>query len=277
MIIVLFSLLGLVIGSFLNVVIIRHKEKGIGGRSGCMSCRGQLGTLDLVPIFSWVYLRGRCRQCGSRISIQYPLVEASTAILFAGMIYGLMLSPSFDLLSVHTCVTVVISMVILCLLIIITAYDIRHTIIPDSWSYGFACMALLWTLLVYGFTLSTAYWAIMAALVCAFPFAALWLVSGGRWMGLGDAKLALGIGALLGIADGITALLIAFWAGAGVSIIFLILLPRLLKAMKIKKLRSLRMYSLKSEVAFGPFLIFGCILVWYMNMYGFPLHIVYFV
>ncbi|MDB5187706.1 MAG: prepilin peptidase leader peptidase (prepilin peptidase) / N-methyltransferase [Candidatus Kaiserbacteria bacterium] len=277
MVIILFLLLGLVVGSFLNVVIIRHKEKGIGGRSGCMSCREQLAAQDLIPVFSWVYLRGRCRQCGSRVSVQYPLVEASVAILFAGMIYGLMLSPTFDPSSIYSLVTLGIGLVIICLLVMITTYDIRHTIIPDSWSYGFAIAALFWTLSVYGFTLTVLYWAVVAALVCALPFAALWLVSGGRWMGLGDAKLALGIGALLGITDGFTSLLIAFWGGAGVSIVFLILLPRLVKMLGLKKFLRLRNFSLKSEVAFGPFLVFGCILVWYMNLYGLPLHILNFV
>jgi leader peptidase (prepilin peptidase)/N-methyltransferase len=78
-----FGILGLCMGSFLNVVILRRGRRAFSGRSSCMSCAKTLAWYDLVPVVSWVFLRGRCRACGSSISIQYPLVEGATAILFA--------------------------------------------------------------------------------------------------------------------------------------------------------------------------------------------------
>jgi leader peptidase (prepilin peptidase)/N-methyltransferase len=78
-----FGTLGLCVGSFLNVVILRQGTGAFSGRSSCMSCAKTLAWYDLVPIASWVFLRGRCRACDSSISIQYPLVEGATAILFA--------------------------------------------------------------------------------------------------------------------------------------------------------------------------------------------------
>ena len=82
-----FGILGLCVGSFLNVIILRRGKRSLSWRSECMSCAKTLAWYDLIPIASWVILRGRCRACGSSISIQYPLVEAATAILFA--VFGL--------------------------------------------------------------------------------------------------------------------------------------------------------------------------------------------
>jgi Bacterial Peptidase A24 N-terminal domain len=77
-----FGMFGLIVGSFFNVVIIRGTGALIG-RSACMSCGKTLAWYDMVPVVSWFLLRGRCRTCGSALSIQYPLVEGATAILFA--------------------------------------------------------------------------------------------------------------------------------------------------------------------------------------------------
>lgn len=273
MLIAFSAILGLIVGSFLNVVILRHKEKGIGGRSGCMSCGALLTWRDLIPIASWIILAGRCRHCGSRVSIQYPLVEGTTAVLFAGMTHALI--PSVvSVVTTDTLVTLLISFGIIALLVMIAVYDIRHTIIPDEWSYGFASLSLLWTLSQNGYSVEVGLWGVLAALVCASPFAALWFVSRGRWMGLGDAKLALGIGSLLGVINGITAILIAFWIGALVSILFLIVLPRIIHLLRLGYRRSYR-FSMTSEIPFGPYLIFGCILIWYTNLYGFPIQILY--
>ena len=84
--VLVFGILGLCVGSFLNVVILRGGMEASRGRSACMSCAKTLAWYDMVPVASWVFLRGRCRACGSAISIQYPIVEAATAILFA--LYG---------------------------------------------------------------------------------------------------------------------------------------------------------------------------------------------
>src|SRR5271170_6149081 len=80
---VAYGVLGLIVGSFLNVVILRRGARTIGGRSACLHCGAPLIWYDMVPVASWIILRGRCRSCGTRISVQYPLVEATTAIFFA--------------------------------------------------------------------------------------------------------------------------------------------------------------------------------------------------
>jgi leader peptidase (prepilin peptidase)/N-methyltransferase len=213
MIAVTFGLFGLVIGSFLNVVILRRGARTVGGRSGCLSCGAPLRWFDLIPVISWIALRGRCRSCGSRISKQYPLVEASTAILF-GLIGG---APNLSI------PMQIVSLCIIALLVLITTYDLRHTIIPDSWSYAFAFLAFISS---SAFAIGGGWTGVIALIIagplCALPLFALWLVSRGQWMGLGDAKLALGIGFLLGQGAGLFAVFFAFVVGAVVSVFILL-------------------------------------------------------
>src|SRR3989344_8216595 len=183
----LFGLFGLIIGSFLNVLILRHGARRVGGRSACMSCGSRIEWYDNIPVFSWLALRGRCRTCGSAISIQYPLVEASTGALFA--LIGASIPTPIDV--AHVVEQLLPACVIASLLIAIAAYDIRHTIIPDAWAYSFACAAIVWGF----FALEPQYGLpvfILSGPIAALPLFSLWAMSRGRWMGLGDVKLALG-------------------------------------------------------------------------------------
>lgn len=255
--------LGLIIGSFLNVVILRHGERGIGGRSACMSCQRTLTWLDLIPVVSWVALRGKCRTCKALISAQYPLVEASTAILFAiigGAFFHNSIGVGFTM-SAHSLV-IFLYLTIVALLIAIAVYDLHHMIIPDEWAFLFAAIALVTSL----FTIApgqTILLVILAGPIAAFPLYALWFVSGGKWMGLGDPKLALGIGWLLGIENGLVAVFLAFVIGAIIAVCVLIPLSRLLSANE--------QITIKSEVPFGPFLVASTLVVWLVTMYGIPL------
>ena len=263
MIVLVYGLFGLIIGSFLNVVILRHGARTVGGRSGCLSCGAPLLPYDMIPVVSWVVLRGRCRACGSRISVQYPLVEASSAILFA--LVGL---------SGLSIPLTIVSLLIMALLVLIATYDIRHTIIPDEWAYGFAVLALIaaspFALTQGG--MSGIVMLLIAGPACALPLFVLWLVSRGRWMGLGDAKLALGIGWLLGLASGFAAILFAFVLGALVSVCVLLPLQYLQARMGSGRISGSRTrakgFTMKSEVPFGPFLIASCIFVWLMMVFG---------
>ena len=254
----IYALFGLIIGSFLNVVILRHGARTVGGRSGCLSCRAPLQWYDLVPVVSWMMLKGRCRSCGSRISLQYPLVEASAAVLFA--IIGI--SPLPIPLQIA-------SLIIVALLILIAAYDMRHTIIPDGWAYAFAIIAFLSSSsFAVGQGWNGILMLIVAGPVAAFPLFALWAVSRGRWMGLGDPKLALGIGWLLGLSAGISAIFFAFVIGAVISLA-LLAVQALRAKVGITRLGAGRHgLTMKSEVPFGPFLIASCLILWLLMIYG---------
>jgi leader peptidase (prepilin peptidase)/N-methyltransferase len=262
----LFALFGAIIGSFLNVLVLRHGVKTILGRSACASCGHELETVDLVPIISWLALLGKCRFCGSKISVQYPLVEASTALLF-GLIGAAPIALPLQLLGLP----------ILALLVAISAYDVRHGIIPDAWAYSFAFLSLVFSLayLTSLHQLSAFAPLFLAGPASALPFAALWFVSGGRAMGLGDAKLAWGVGWLLGPLYAFVGIVFAFVLGAFISVCILLPLssPGFWKFLRrftpTATSRKLSWgFTMKSEVAFGPFLATACLIVWFILLFG---------
>src|SRR3989344_7311171 len=130
--IIIFFTLGLIIGSFLNVVIYRlHTGKSLGGRSTCMSCSTTLSWYELIPVFSFLGLKGRCKNCSTKISIQYPLVELATGLIFASLFLKLQ---TFG-------VSYVYYALMFSLLVVIAVYDLKHKIIPDKLSFIFGLLA----------------------------------------------------------------------------------------------------------------------------------------
>ncbi len=246
---------GTFIGSFLNVVIYRFNTgKSIArGRSICMSCNKTLHWHELVPVLSFLMQGGRCSKCSVRISYQYPLVELATGLIFAFLAYHFSFLLSFD---IHTYVYLLtLYMFLMSLLIVITVYDIRHKIIPDKLVYMFVIVSFI-SIFFNTSGLGPLFvrpdvWDIAAGPLLALPFALLWLISKGRWMGLGDAKLILGIGFMLGLSQGIVALVISFWIGAIVSLLMLI--------------AQRTQISLKTEIPFAPFLVLGVLITFFCN------------
>lgn len=262
---VAFGLFGLIVGSFLNVLILRHGKFALSGRSVCTSCGKHIAAFDLIPVLSWLILHGRCRACGAALSAQYPLVEIATCLAF--ILIGAAPLPL---------VIRLLALPIVALLIAITVYDLYHTIIPDAWVYPFAGLALFASLLGVQDS-REALEVLVAGVVVAAPLFFLWFYSKGAWMGLGDAKLALGMGWLLGLSAGITALFLAFILGALVSLPLLFFSSnawRLFRERLIPRsglvARSAG-FTMKSEIAFGPFLIASCLLIWFLGIYGIPL------
>lgn len=255
---IFFAGLGAIVGSFLNVLVLRKGVATLTGRSHCPSCGKQIAAYDMVPVVSWILLRARCRECGSSISWQYPLVEALTASFF--LCIGIAEFPSF-LFSVQSMILLVLELLMAALLMAITVYDFRHTIIPDEWAYTFAGCALL-----ASFSVSPSWVTLVAGPLTAFPLFMLWLVSKGTWMGLGDSKLALGIGWLLLLPQSIVAVFSSFILGS------LVLVPVLITQAIVTHKREGRSSSngltMKSEVPFGPFLIATCLIFWFAQLYG---------
>jgi len=236
--------LGLIIGSFLNVVIYRYNtQKTLGGRSACMSCRSTLHWYELVPVFSYLGLGGKCGTCQSKISIQYPLVELLTGIIFALLFY------KFQNIIFNNTVVFALSFAyyasMFSLLLVIAIYDIKHKIIPDVLAFIFGLGAFLGVFFFYGnlfFPHIPALKDFLGGFVISVPFALIWLLSRGTWMGLGDAKLAVGMGFLLGMMGMLSATVIAFWVGAVIGIILLIFSNK---------------YGRRTEIPFAPFLVLG--------------------
>src|SRR3989344_1189576 len=129
-------ILGTIVGSFLNVVILRYNTgRTILNRSGCFSCGKTLRPQELFPIISFLVSRGRCVSCGSRISLQYPIVELISGLLFTCIAYKFMLAgASIFPLSI---VSASLYATAFSIFLTITVYDLRHTIIPNAFVYAF--------------------------------------------------------------------------------------------------------------------------------------------
>ncbi len=240
--------LGLLVGSFVNVLVLRHETgEGVGGRSHCGKCRRQLSWFENVPLLSFLVLRGKCRTCRERISFQYPLVELLTASL-----YLLVWQAAFPLPR-----TILILLATL-FLVAIVVYDLRTTIIPDEFVIPWNLLAFLSVFIGTSAVTMPSIAAFLAGPLLALPFALLWVMSGGRWIGLGDAKLALGMGWFLGLIPGFSAVILSFWIGAVTSLLLLALskvLPHIVKLLPLPS--STRHLTMKSEVPFAPFLVIG--------------------
>lgn len=260
-----FAGLGLIVGSFLNVCILRYGTgKTVGGRSACPSCNHTLSSRDLIPVLSWLLFFGKCRYCGSAISPQYPIVEALTGLIF--LCVGL--AP----LSI---LEQVLALVLLSLLIAISVYDIRHTIIPDPWVYAAGVCAFVLGLVLHG--TGAFLFVCVGGLLSALPLFVLWLVSSGRWMGFGDIKLALPLGFVLGPLLGFIATFFAFVIGAVVGLALIgIASPAFARLLSfVTPTRRARItqsrFTMKSEVPFGPFLTASFLFLWLTHLYAIPL------
>ena len=212
-------ILGTIIGSFLNVTIYRHNTgKGFGGRSICMSCAKTLDWYELIPIVSFLIQKGKCTKCQSRISPHYPLVEFLTGTVFMFIFYFLPHQSAIEL------IRIIYYWSIFSILIMIGAYDLRLKIIPDAPVYTFILLAIVAPILPSGLS-SLVLYHLLAGVALAIPFALLWLLSKGELMGLGDAKLVLGLGILFGLSQGLAVILVAFWIGALLGIILILIPP----------------------------------------------------
>jgi leader peptidase (prepilin peptidase)/N-methyltransferase len=188
--------------------------------------------------------------------IDPALVELATAALFA-IIFASPLSIGYGYR--------LVSCILAALLVCIFVYDLRHTIIPDAWAYSFAGVALVGALAVYHSLPLT----LAAGPIAAAPLFALWGVSGGRWMGFGDVKLALGIGWLLGPVPGVFSIFLAFVLGS-VTLVPIVMWERFVTHSASPQGASAGL-TMKSEVPFGPFLVASTLIVWISTLYAYDI------
>jgi prepilin signal peptidase PulO-like enzyme (type II secretory pathway) len=223
-----------------------------------MSCKTQLTWKELIPVCSFLFQKGKCKTCKTKLSLQYPLVELSTGILFTlNLWYWLSKALSFP----HLIISVGITTCILALMIVIFVYDVRHKIIPDLFSFTawglsvvFVVMQLMLNIIP---TNIGAFLYVLTGLFFYFIIWSIWKVSKGRMIGLGDAKLLLSIGTLLGLVYGTSAIFISVWIGT------LYALYILLKQYLSKRGKHITM---KTEIPFGPFLIIGFLIVYFFRI-----------
>jgi len=246
-----FALAGLVVGSFLNVCIHRipRRESLVWPASHCTACNRPLAWFENVPIVSWLLLRGRCRTCGVRISSMYPIVELTTAIVFAGgvAVYGLS-------------ALLMVRLAFASALVVLFAIDLQHQILPNVITVpgvvaGFAASWFLppgW--------LSSLIGAIAGGGILLAIAEAYYRVRGQEGLGMGDVKMLAMIGAFLGWPLMILTLVLASFAGSLVGVALL----------------ASRRGGMQAALPFGTFLALGALvaavagdpmLAWYLSFY----------
>ncbi len=256
-------LYGIFVGSFLNVVILRlpRRESLSRNRSHCMSCGYQLSWYDLVPLFSWIFLRGKCRKCGKKISAQYPLVEAANGIIWVLLFfipYGMNAYQLFENFRFETLLYCLMASALLALSVI----DFRTYEIPFGFNVFIASLGLvnlLYRILFMGIEDSD--WEnYLIGFFCVSGFLLiLFLLSGGRAIGGGDVKLMAAVGLLIG------------WKLIIVAFIFGCILGSVIHVIRMK------VSGAEHVLAMGPYLSAGIMLAvmfgnsainWYLSLFG---------
>jgi leader peptidase (prepilin peptidase)/N-methyltransferase len=237
---------GLAVGSFLNVVASRLplQRSSARGRSACMSCGTEIAWYDNLPLVSYAILRGRCRSCGVRIPVRYPIVEALTAVLVVacGLRFGLTADA-------------VVAAFFCAVLVVISAIDIERRIVPNRIVLPATVVVLIAQTLLH----PSIEWVLAAFCAALFLFLPALIYPAG--LGMGDVKLALLLGAMLG-RNVAVALMVGLLAAFLPSLVLL-----------VTKGSAAR----KMALPFAPFLALGgivalfagdAVLDWYLDLMG---------
>ena len=249
---VLAAAAGAAVGSFLNVCIYRWpaERSVIRPPSSCPSCDTPIAWYDNVPVLSFLLLRGRCRRCGAPISVQYPIIELATALIWLAAV--LRFGPTIEALH---------SAVFLTLLLGIAMTDVREMVIPDQFSLGGLLLGLAFAAVPGGFVF------LDALLGAVLSFALLWAVKlvaekvvGRPALGVGDIHMMAMIGAFLGTGGALLTILLGSFLGLAIGV-------------PVMWLRG-RLTPLASYLPLGAFLAMGAavahawgdaLLGWYMT------------
>lgn len=254
---------GLMIGSFLNVVIARmdELETVVNTRSHCPKCKKDLAWNDLVPLLSFVLLRAKCRYCKEKISWQYPIVELATGLSFVGIYNYVFNQPMADQWRIFVLVAYLI---IVAFLVVLFVYDLRKLLVPDGIVLPAIGLALVFQVIAIlylpGYRLNWLDLGLGVLIGAGVP-ALLSLPSKGKWMGYGDIGLGALMGIILGYPLAIVGMFLAFCSGGVIGSLLLVLGKK----------------KLTSAVPFGPFLMaatFAALLYgqrmldWYLAFFG---------
>jgi leader peptidase (prepilin peptidase)/N-methyltransferase len=272
-------LFGSALGSFVAVIADRYNT-GLSffkGRSICFSCNHELQSKDLVPMFSFLFLKGKCRYCKSKIPASTFVAEIIMGLLtlLVAMKIGI-----FDNFPARLAIEVVaggqfltfnflILISIFATILLISLYDLRHFIIPDAFLIGLFILSIFY-LSISNFSIIsnsvsfTSYLVSLASgIVLAIPFLLIFLISKGTWFGFGDVKYIVVLGFFLGLAGGLSAVVLAFWIGAVFAILAMVL-KKLTPFINLPLLQN--NLTIKSEIPFGPFLSLGIVISFYLSL-----------
>lgn len=243
MMLIFLFILGIFVGSFLNVLVDRlyRGEQFWKGHSYCEKCKKTLAWYDLVPLISFISLKGKCRYCHTSLSWYYFAVELVTGILFA-LTFALTIQQFSNLAiipsPIYTLYAIPYGLFIVSCFIVIFFSDLKYQIIPDQIVF----LGILISLFYLIFHPSSFIISLLSAVCACLFFLIIFLVTKGKGMGFGDVKLAFWLGLILGFPKIVVGLYLAFVIGAVVAIILVFL--------KKKKLHG-------GTISFGPFMVIG--------------------
>jgi len=238
---------GITVGSFLNVIIDRvpREESFLVGRSHCDYCKHTLAWYDLIPLFSFLALLGRCRYCKKFIGYKYPIVELTTGICFVTLLHPMVTGMTMGDISVTTLLWTLFNLYIFSTFIVIFYTDLWSGIIPDIVLISAIGITFIAILLQHPHQILS---YVLSALGAMGFFLALFLGTRGKGMGFGDVKLAFFLGLLLGWPGIFLTIYAAFLTGAVVALILVLW-------------RRKRFFG--GTIPFGPFLVLGALVAWF--------------
>jgi len=231
-------LIGLSFGSFLNVLIDRIPagRSVLFGRSRCDFCKKQLSPIDLIPVFSYIFLLGKCRYCNKSLSLQYPIMELLVGLLFV-FLY-ILEKPAYP----FQMVTFSVDALLVSLGFALTVMDMKYHIIFDKLLIPFAFFAFFRIILSSPISLPV---SLFIGFLSSLPLLLIFLITKGKGMGFGDVKLIFILGTLLGFPNILICYYCAFLTGAVVGVILI--------------LRGKKQFR-NAKIAFGPFLLLGAVI-----------------
>lgn len=220
-----FFIFGTTVGSFLNVVAYRSVHSGsiFFDLSACPHCKKKLKPLDLIPIVSYLLLRGRCRYCGKKISLQYPLVEAATGLLFAFTFYYW--SSQVSSVTYQEIIHLIYLLFVVSVLLVLFTTDIVDGLLPNSIILPSIIVVLVYKLFLTLSSLlpfSTLLTDLVASFLVASGFFAIVYLSNERALGGGDVKLAFFIALAVGWPAVLVALFVGFLTGGSCAVMLIL-------------------------------------------------------
>lgn len=261
-------MLGAALGSFALVVADRWntKRSWVRGRSQCDTCKKTLRPIELMPLFSWVFAKGRCRHCAKKVSARYPAVELVSAVILLSVFYLFPHELSFNDLSVEAFMLCLLWVVIHTLSLVLILIDLRTMLMPYTFLATLIVSALLFRILI----LTNEAWAhpsfvslVIGLLLGGGLFAMLWLLSRGKW--IGDSDILLGVAIAL-IVGGAVEVWIAFVSAS---------LTGLLYGVGIAWRKHSPLKHMK--IPFGPFLVLGMLISFLFSEYIIDLYLKVFI
>ncbi|WP_010099166.1 prepilin peptidase [Ornithinibacillus scapharcae] len=232
--IVLFFILGLIFGSFFNVVGIRvpQKKPFIHDRSECPHCHHKLAWYELIPVFSYMIQLGRCRNCKQKISFIYPMMELLTGVLFA-----------LSFIHIGLKIELLVALLLISLLIIIFVSDLKYMLIPNKVLVFFLPLFIILRIIEP----LEPWWSPIAGAITGFVIIALIILVSRGGMGAGDMKLFFVLGIVLGIKNVLIAFFLSCLIGALIGMLLLLF----------------KRIDRKQPVPFGPYIVIGTLLTYF--------------